>query len=207
MNTQFLKKETYMNIPAKPFYFIRHGQTDWNLAKTVIGHHDIPLNETGITQAVKAATILHNIPFKSIVTSPLKRAHETATIIAAQQQISQYVHPINNFKEVCFGSMEAQPKGDSVWMLQWRQGFLEIPQAETHIDFVQRVKAGLIEALTFPDPILIVGHGGTYFALSDLLGFPFSMEIVENTQPILFQPQQCSDTSCKQLWTQKLVNL
>lgn len=38
-------------IPHQPFYFMRHGEMDWNRSNLIMGQMDIPLNETGIRQA------------------------------------------------------------------------------------------------------------------------------------------------------------
>lgn len=32
-------------------YLVRHGQTEWNLAKKTQGHTDIPLNDSGKKEA------------------------------------------------------------------------------------------------------------------------------------------------------------
>jgi uncharacterized phosphatase len=63
--------------------FIRHGQTDWNLNNQLQGSSDIPLNETGRQQARDAVTTLEGVDWEVIVSSPLSRARETASIIAA----------------------------------------------------------------------------------------------------------------------------
>ena len=56
-------------IPKRPFYFLRHGQTDWNLEGRYQGHSDIPLNATGIAQAQAAAESLGDVPIGRIVSS------------------------------------------------------------------------------------------------------------------------------------------
>lgn len=62
--------------------FVRHGQTKWNLEGRLQGSTDIELNDTGRTQAVDAVAILGAGQWDAIVSSPLKRARETAQIIA-----------------------------------------------------------------------------------------------------------------------------
>lgn len=67
--------------------FVRHGQTDWNLTQRWQGSSDNPLNATGREQARAAARTLRariaDEPWDVIVSSPLLRAKETASIIAA----------------------------------------------------------------------------------------------------------------------------
>lgn len=61
---------------------IRHGQTEWNVLGKYTGQIDIPLNETGRKQARQVAQMLRNTPPDVIVSSDLRRARETADLIA-----------------------------------------------------------------------------------------------------------------------------
>lgn len=65
-------------------YLLRHGQTEWNRQCKVMGWEEIPLNERGREQAIAAAAFLANRKIARIVTSPLRRAKETA-LLAAQR--------------------------------------------------------------------------------------------------------------------------
>ena len=64
-----------------PFYFIRHGETDWNMQGLITGQQDILLNEMGIAQAHQAKQHLQNLDIKTLCVSSLKRAQHTAEII------------------------------------------------------------------------------------------------------------------------------
>ncbi len=65
-------------------YLLRHGETDWNKKRLLQGHTDIPLNEKGRAQVddtVRKLCAL-DVRMDAIVSSPLKRARETAEIAA-----------------------------------------------------------------------------------------------------------------------------
>ncbi|HTN93246.1 MAG TPA: histidine phosphatase family protein [Gallionella sp.] len=64
--------------------FIRHGETDWNVAKRIQGQTDIPLNETGNAQALAMAFNAVHHDFSAIYSSDLVRAHDTAKMVAAR---------------------------------------------------------------------------------------------------------------------------
>jgi probable phosphoglycerate mutase len=69
-------------IPARDFYFSRRGQTGWNLQRRAQGTADIALNEAGLGESKDAANRLKGAGLiERIVSSPLRRAMETAAIV------------------------------------------------------------------------------------------------------------------------------
>ncbi len=170
-------------LPLKPFYFLRHGETDWNLEHRAMGSQDIPLNNLGISQALNAAELLKNEPITTIVSSPLRRARKTADIIA--QHIKTPVIEFTELQEACWGEKEGQLKGNGLWINDWRDGE-DIKGAEKYSDFSSRIKRGIEKSLAHKGPVLIVSHGGVYWALQEILGLP----IIDlgNAEPIFHQP-------------------
>ena len=170
-------------LPLKPFYFLRHGETDWNLERRAMGSQDIPLNDRGVSQALNAAELLKNEPIATIISSPLLRARKTADIIA--QHIKAPVIEITELQEACLGEKEGQLKGNGLWVNGWRDGD-EIKGAEGYADFSSRIKRGLEKALQHNGPILIVSHGGVYWVVQEILG----LAIIDlgNAEPIFHQP-------------------
>lgn len=72
-------------------FLIRHGQTDWNLQGRFQGREDIPLNETGIRQAIECGKAIKDEKFKAVITSPLIRAKKTAEIIARNIAVDEVI--------------------------------------------------------------------------------------------------------------------
>ena len=70
-------------------YFVRHGETVWNVENKICGATDSPLTEKGKAQAEELGKLIlsEEIEFDEIIYSPLSRAKDTALIISAQTNI------------------------------------------------------------------------------------------------------------------------
>lgn len=82
----------------------RHGQTDWNAAGKIQGASDIPLNDRGRAQALALAERVRGEGVSEIYTSPLRRALETAEIIAAVLGVP--ARSAQELRELSFGDWE-----------------------------------------------------------------------------------------------------
>lgn len=70
----------------KRLYLLRHGQTEFNVKKLVQGRCDSPLTDLGRKQAGMAAAWLkdHGVVPDKVVSSPLGRAMDTASLVATE---------------------------------------------------------------------------------------------------------------------------
>ena len=68
---------------TRKLVLVRHGRTDWNLAKRAQGHTDIPLDEVGHAQAQGMAPFVAALRPSRIWSSDLARASQTAAYVAA----------------------------------------------------------------------------------------------------------------------------
>ena len=80
-------------IGQTPFWYLRHGETDWNRRGLSQGSIDIPLNELGLAQAREAAQKLLHRGITSIVASPLSRARVTAEIVGDELGVDVTIEP------------------------------------------------------------------------------------------------------------------
>jgi len=148
-------------LKEKEFYFVRHGQTDWNVAHRAQGQTDIPLNAKGRQEAKDAAESAADLKFETICSSPLSRAVETAEAIASVT--GGVVSIQKDLIECSWGEREGDVKG--AWFEQWKRG-VEIPTgAEPYEVFLSRAVSAINRALSKPGPVLIVAHGGIYWAV------------------------------------------
>ena len=173
---------------SKPFYFMRHGETDWNKNRITMGQKDIPLNETGILQAHAAAKVLQKEPIKHIVTSPLLRARVTAEIVS--RELCAEMTIIEDLKECAWGALEGCLKEDD-FSKKWLSGEI-CDLAESFESLVVRISGAFSQILAFDAPVLIVAHGGAYLALQKHLGID-SVRI-KNCAPMYHAPH---DYGCR----------
>ena len=144
-------------------YLVRHGETDWNRQRRIQGLTDIPLNETGRAQARATGMLLSRRPWDGIFSSPLGRAAETASIIAAEVGLGAPTL-VDALVERNYGQAEGLD-----WLeieRRYPRGTV-VPGRETREQVAERVVPALI-ALAAERPgqrLVIVSHGGAIRAV------------------------------------------
>lgn len=166
----------------KEFYYLRHGETDWNLEYRGMGQQDIPLNAKGIAQARKASELLSSVNIETICHSPLKRAKVTAEVIAEHKRCRLVEIP--DLIECSWGEYEGKVKGQ--WVSDWKRG-KTIPGAEIYTQFLSRVVRAISKSVSLPGPVLIVSHGGVFWGIQEFarLGEHFDLP---NASPVCLRP-------------------
>ena len=158
--------------------FVRHGETTWNHSGRYQGHSDIPLNEKGLQQAKLVAQRLVGETISAIYSSDLRRAVQTAEVIATQHFLRTKILP--EFREINFGLWEGltYEKIMTVWpevlsAIYSKPGSTLIPEGESFYDVQRRTMIGLGKCIAnhHDETIVIVSHGGTMrVLLCDALG-------------------------------------
>lgn len=157
-----------MSYLLKPFYMIRHGQTEANKAQLLAGSMDSPLTDLGISQAREARFILDALPRKPdvIYHSNLSRARDTARLI--NEGAALPMKEDAGLAEVHMGDWEGQPYDatDSKWRGLFFEG-LKPPNGEDLQTFTHRVITSKNKALSAGHDLpLIVCHGGVFRAFA-----------------------------------------
>ncbi len=171
-------------LQATPFWFLRHGETDWNARGLSQGNVEVPLNATGIAQAKAASLLLRGRGIASIVASPLSRARDTASMVG--EALGLPVATDDGLHEASFGSQEAQPMAGS-WFAAWVEGSATPEGAESFTELRARAVAAINRALRHPFPVLVVAHGALFRALRAEMGLEPNVRTA-NGVPILCAP-------------------
>ncbi|MBR1738578.1 MAG: histidine phosphatase family protein [Firmicutes bacterium] len=143
----------------KKFYYTRHGRTKWNIERKVCGRTDIELTEEGHKQAIEAANLIkeNNYPITKIIVSPLKRAVETAKIIADINNL-----PIITEERIIernFGEYEGKAYSDEFKKLVQRADY-DFESGESAFQVAERIYEVLDEIGKSDDTYLMVAHNG-----------------------------------------------
>lgn len=152
-------------------FLVRHGENRANLTKEFsFKLVDYPLTEKGRIQATQTAVFFRGRSIQAIYSSPLKRASETAQIIAAALDLPVTI--LEQFREVDVGSLELKPPTAEAWeehnkvIQAWFEGHTNrrFPGGENYYELLARMQAGLEQVLDGLQNhnLIIVGHGGIF---------------------------------------------
>ena len=143
----------------------RHGETDWNREGRFQGHADPPLNRTGLDQAVELSVALMAAELAAIYSSPLRRALETAEVIAASRRLEPVT--VDGLREVDVGSWSGLTRAEieqrfPEQYLRWLDYGQGWEDGETYEEMGKRAVAALLElaAAHEGERVLAVTHGG-----------------------------------------------
>jgi broad specificity phosphatase PhoE len=159
-----------MNSPRPKIYFIRHGETDWNLEGRLQGQKDIPLNDLGRVQAEEAGRRLQSIcPLYedlAYFASPMLRTRETMELLRGAIGLQPQGYKLDErLIEITFGEWEgmtwkevrkAEPQ---LAALRERDKWNYVPPGggESYAMLVDRIQP-VLEDIT--RDTVIVAHGG-----------------------------------------------
>ena len=159
-------------------YFVRHGETDFNVAHRLQGRYETSLNARGREQAKHCAGVLadlfardqHQAADYAYASSPLKRARETMEILRAARGLDAAGYTVDDrLQEISYGEWEGltlpEIKARDAKRLAAREhdkwGFRP-PGGESYRDLAARVAAWYA---TVSSDTVIAAHGGIARAL------------------------------------------
>jgi len=153
-------------------FVVRHGRTPMDKAGRSDGYLDLPMSDEGRLQMVETQQQLKNIEFKEIHSSDLKRAHESAHIIAKPRDLKVTQH--KQFRPWNLGKLAGTPKQPNRPQVEW---YLNNPDRrppegdsidEFRKSFRPAFKALLARAKQH-GPILVVTSGSDIRDISEML--------------------------------------
>jgi glucosyl-3-phosphoglycerate phosphatase len=166
---------------ARKLVLWRHGRTAWNHENRFQGQTDIPLDETGVEQATRAAALLASFAPHTIICSDLGRAQATAAPLLALTGLRAVIEP--GIRETHGGEWEGRTGADirstdaenfNRWVNS--EDVIAGGTGERRSDVAARAVAAIersLEALPDNETLIAVTHGGTArCVIATLLGLP-----------------------------------
>ncbi|HEY5194524.1 MAG TPA: histidine phosphatase family protein [Solirubrobacteraceae bacterium] len=145
-------------------YLARHGQTAYNLERRFQGHLPVPLDETGLKQAVDLAERASAHEFVALWCSPLLRARETADIVGKRIGLEPREEPrmmetdAGEWTNRLFVDVQAEDPDGFAGFIEGRPGFA-FPGGESFAQQGVRVAGALEDVEQGELPALVVCHG------------------------------------------------
>lgn len=152
-------------------YFVRHGESEWNVADRICGKTDIPLTKKGHEQAIETGKLIaeQKIEACEILYSPLLRAADTAKHISEITGIALRMEP--RLIEQNFGKWEGtSPRNSPAFFEAKKQFVCSHEGGESMLKLAQRIYNLLDELKESDKNYILVAHNGiarvirSYFA-------------------------------------------
>ena len=142
----------------------RHGETEWNVAEVFRGRIDVDLNQTGLKQAELLAEYLRGVNIDAVCSSPLKRALNTAEMIAGHHKLE--VEIASGLTDFDFGKWQGLPLQEvknsyKKLYAQWIKNphLLQMPDGENLSGVRERALAVVDEAVAkYKETVILVSH-------------------------------------------------
>ncbi len=170
-------------MPAPTIYYIRHGETSWNVEGRLQGAQDVPLNELGRKQAAHAGHILADLFVRdgrdrstlAFVSSPLGRARSTMELVRRELKLPPADYGLDDrLREIGYGQWEgstlAEMQAADREFFARRQAekwTMSPPGGESYVAVQARVQSWYD---SLREDTVAVAHGGTARALMVALG-------------------------------------
>ncbi len=170
-------------------YYVRHGKTEWNALGRFQGLQDIPLNDLGRAEAVKAGDILRRLLAREgrdplglgFVTSPLVRARGTMELMRGALNLPPHDYSVDDrLREVGYGHWEgltlAEMKAANPDVFAAREAdkwSVAPPGGESYASATARLRDWYRSLRT---STVAVAHSGTARALMVVLGLQTAQE-------------------------------
>lgn len=146
---------------ARYVYFVRHGESEWNVQDRICGSTDIPLTDKGRRQAEETGRMLlaQGVKADVILYSPLSRAAETARIIASVTGIPLREEP--RLTEQNFGRWEGtSPRNSPEFTLAKQQFVSCFDGGESMLHLAQRIYNLLDDVQASGQTCILAAHNG-----------------------------------------------
>jgi len=160
----------------KNWYFVRHGQTDYNKMGIVQGSGvDSSLNKVGRAQAKAFYKHYKSIPFDKVITSALKRTHETMKHFIDDGLPWEQDAAINEMNWGIHEGQKSEPhmmKAYKVMIGSWAKGNIDarLPEGESAAELTARLHGFINGLRKRPEKhLLICTHGRSLRCLMMLL--------------------------------------
>lgn len=155
---------------------VRHGESEGNVRRIMQGQLDLPLTGAGREQARLVAARIASMPVRAIYASPLSRAFETASVIAAHHALP--VQPVDDLQEGGWGEAQGLTWAEVIarWEVRDGQPLAEVIPGAEAMGALRARAARAIDALLDrhdDDLAVCVSHAGTIAQLiAHLVGMP-----------------------------------